>query len=49
VERLIRSLLLMGLLSRRGGRDLESSGLLWWLVNACLINLSGKLLGAHAV
>ena len=30
-----------------GGRDLESSGFAWWSGNARLINLSGKLLGAH--
>lgn len=29
------------------GRDLESSGFAWWSGNARLINLSGKLLGAH--
>ncbi|MGL5511199.1 MAG: photosystem II reaction center protein CP43 [Microcoleaceae cyanobacterium] len=30
-----------------GGRDLESTGFAWWSGNARLINLSGKLLGAH--
>jgi photosystem II CP43 chlorophyll apoprotein len=30
-----------------GGRDQESSGFAWWSGNARLINLSGKLLGAH--
>ncbi len=29
------------------GRDQESSGFAWWSGNARLINLSGKLLGAH--
>eukprot|EP00171_Calliarthron_tuberculosum_P000270 IDg270t1 len=30
-----------------GGRDLESTGFAWWSGNARLINVSGKLLGAH--
>jgi len=30
-----------------GGRDLDSTGFAWWSGNARLINLSGKLLGAH--
>ncbi len=30
-----------------GNRDQESSGFAWWSGNARLINLSGKLLGAH--
>jgi photosystem II CP43 chlorophyll apoprotein len=34
-------------LTMSGGRDLESSGFAWWSGNARLINLSGKLLGAH--
>ena len=29
------------------GRDQETTGFAWWAVNARLINLSGKLLGAH--
>ncbi len=33
--------------SMMGGRDQESSGFAWWSGNARLINLSGKLLGAH--
>ncbi|MFP4319041.1 MAG: photosystem II reaction center protein CP43 [Phormidium sp.] len=30
-----------------GGRDQQSSGFAWWAGNARLIDLSGKLLGAH--
>ena len=30
-----------------GGRTQDSSGFAWWSGNARLINLSGKLLGAH--
>ena len=33
--------------SMMGGRDLPSTGFAWWSGNARLINLSGKLLGAH--
>ena len=33
--------------SMMGNRDQESSGFAWWSGNARLINLSGKLLGAH--
>jgi photosystem II CP43 chlorophyll apoprotein len=29
------------------GRDIDSTGFAWWSGNARLINLSGKLLGAH--
>jgi len=32
---------------RKAGRDLESTGFAWWSGNARLINVSGKLLGAH--
>ncbi len=30
-----------------GGRDQQSTGFAWWAGNARLINVSGKLLGAH--
>jgi len=30
-----------------GGRNQEATGFAWWAGNARLINLSGKLLGAH--
>jgi photosystem II CP43 chlorophyll apoprotein len=30
-----------------GGRDKKTTGFTWWVGNAQLINLSGKLLGAH--
>ncbi len=30
-----------------GGRDQQSSGFAWWAGNARLVDLSGKLLGAH--
>jgi len=30
-----------------GGRDQDSTGYAWWSGNARLIELSGKLLGAH--
>jgi photosystem II CP43 chlorophyll apoprotein len=29
------------------GRDQETTSFAWWAENARLINLSGKLLGAH--
>ena len=29
------------------GKDIESTGFAWWSGNARLINVSGKLLGAH--
>jgi hypothetical protein len=29
------------------GRDIELTGFAWWSGNARLINVSGKLLGAH--
>ncbi|CAN6462257.1 unnamed protein product [Victoria cruziana] len=29
------------------GRDQETTGFTWWVGNARLINLSGKLVGAH--
>jgi len=41
VETLFNSTLVVG------GRDQESTGFAWWSGNARLINLSGKLLGAH--
>lgn len=34
-------------ISMGGGRDIESTGFAWWAGNARLIELSGKLLGAH--
>ena len=36
-------------LSGIGGKDLDSTGYAWWSGNARLINLSGRLLGAHMV
>jgi hypothetical protein len=29
------------------GKDIESTGFAWWAGNARLIDLSGRLLGAH--
>ena len=34
-------------LGATGGKDLPSTGYAWWSGNARLINLSGRLLGAH--
>ena len=34
-------------ISLSAGRSIESTGFAWWSGNARLINISGKLLGAH--
>jgi photosystem II CP43 chlorophyll apoprotein len=38
---------LYSLIRALAGRDQETIGFAWWAGNAQLINLSGKLLGAH--